>query len=140
MRRSSQCQRWLQVHNRLRCKTGKGVLLQSITDSYERAENGVDKLTSFTNATHLTCMRFLSRASCSNLTTSFPVAFLAEKPFVQVNNIPESKAFCSTGKENVRPRCKVSVAELEGGEGRGEVEVRKAATESARKSEEMISI
>lgn len=61
-------------------------------------------LTSFTKATHLTCICFLSNASCNNLTTSCPTAFFAEKPLVHVSNKPESRAFCSTGKEKVSPR------------------------------------
>ena len=44
--------------------------------------------------------------------TSFPIAFLAEKPFVQVRSVPESRAVCSTGKENVRARGMCDGSEL----------------------------
>jgi hypothetical protein len=51
-------------------------------------------------------MCFLSNALCSNCTTSCPIVFFAEKPLVHVSSTPESNAFCSTGKENVRPKCR----------------------------------
>lgn len=86
------------------------------------------------------------KASCSNCTISCPIAFLAAKPFVQVRSTPESSADCSTGKENVRPRCTTSAGPSSEGEaseagmpgvpvraGGAEAEsVRKASTESAR--------
>lgn len=78
---------------------------------------------------------------------SFPMAFLAEKPFVHVRRVPESRAVCSTGNEKVRARGMCDESELssrtascdplgasEGGialEGEPE-SVRKVSTESAR--------
>jgi hypothetical protein len=38
----------------------------------------------------------------------FDTACWAEKPLVQVKILPEFNAVCSTGKENVRPRCTTS--------------------------------
>ena len=75
------------------------------------------------------------------------MAFLAEKPFVQVRSVPESRAVCSTGKENVSARGMYDESELsprmaswnplgasDGGMAlEGEPEsVRKVSTESAR--------
>lgn len=61
-------------------------------------------LTSLTRATHLTCRCLRSNASCNSWTTSLPIAFFAEKPFVQVKTLPRLRAVCSTGKLNVSPR------------------------------------
>lgn len=96
--------------------------------------------TSLTSATHLTCKCFRSNASWSSFTTSFPIAFLAAKPLVQVSRIPSSRAVCSTGKENVRPRGMAGASEAKSPRSLGRLvvvgeeaeDVRKASTESAR--------
>lgn len=59
------------------------------------------RLTSLTSALHRTWICFRSKASCSNRTTSFPIAFFAANPFVQVRRVPASIAVCSTGKLDV---------------------------------------
>jgi hypothetical protein len=67
--------------------------------------------------------------------TSFPTAFLAEKPLVHVRRIPDAKATCSTGKEKVKPRWMVPPDGedlLDSWDWRNWEDVRNASTESAR--------
>jgi hypothetical protein len=77
-------------------------------------------------------MCFRSNESCKSRTTSFPIAFRAEKPLVQVRILPESSAVCSTGNENVKPS-EIGAASPASASGKSYPEsVRKASTESAR--------
>lgn len=125
-----------QQYSLLRCRNETRGFRQSIYragDQYNIIGIFEVGLASLTSATHFTRISFLSKASCRSLTTSWPMAFLAEKPLVHVRIFPDPSAVCSTGKEKVSPRGMSADGESSScGDKSSEVAVKNASTDSAR--------